>query len=133
MGFIWREYDTAKDGSLVYTYEIHTSYSMVLTGASFLHKAYLRMYTESLPYEVDKMVGDFVNCEDIAMNFLVSHHCRCSAPYKVYVDEFTVASYTGLSNQNSKHTEERSTCSTKFTYAFGRNPLISKSSDCMWY
>jgi len=45
---------------------------MVLTGAAFVHKYYLYLYTYHLPQAIRDKVDEYMNCEDIAMNFLVS-------------------------------------------------------------
>lgn len=46
--------------------------SMVLTGAAFFHKYYTYLYTYWLPQAIRDKVDEYMNCEDIAMNFLVS-------------------------------------------------------------
>ncbi len=46
--------------------------SMVLTGAAFIHKYYTYLYTYWLPQAIRDKVDEYMNCEDIAMNFLVS-------------------------------------------------------------
>lgn len=43
---------------------------------------YLYLYSQWLPQEVRDTVDKFMNCEDIAMNFLVSHITR-KPPLKV--------------------------------------------------
>ena len=50
--------------------------SMVLTGAAFFHKQYSYLYTYWQPQEVRDLVDEYLNCEDIALNFLVSHITR---------------------------------------------------------
>lgn len=47
--------------------------SMVLTGAAFLHKYWSYAYTNEMPSNVRDWVDDQMNCEDIAMNFLVAN------------------------------------------------------------
>merc|ERR1712200_347724 len=56
--------------------------SMVLTGAAFYHKYYSYIYTYTMDSAVKEMVDEFMNCEDLAMNFLVSHVTR-QPPVKV--------------------------------------------------
>ena len=56
--------------------------SMVLTGAAFFHKYYSYMYSHVMPQAIRDKVDEFMNCEDIAMNFLVSHVTR-QPPVKV--------------------------------------------------
>lgn len=47
--------------------------SMVLTGAAFMHKYWSYLYTTHLPSGVRNWVDYHMNCEDIAMNFLVAN------------------------------------------------------------
>lgn len=55
---------------------------MVLTGAAFIHKHYTYLYTHWLPQAIRDKVDEYMNCEDIAMNFLISHITR-KPPVKV--------------------------------------------------
>ena len=56
--------------------------SMVLTGAAFYHKYYSYVYSHAMDPAVRDMVDHFTNCEDLAMNFLISHMSR-APPIKV--------------------------------------------------
>ena len=56
--------------------------SMVLTGAAFYHKYYSYVYTHVMPAVIRETVDSFMNCEDLAMNFLISHMTR-KPPVKV--------------------------------------------------
>jgi len=56
--------------------------SMVLTGAAFIHKHYTYLYTHWLPQAIRDKVDEYMNCEDIAMNFLIAHLTR-KPPVKV--------------------------------------------------
>ncbi len=66
----------------VYTSKWGNEYSMVLTGAAFFHKYYSHLYSTALSADLRKMVDEKANCEDILMNFLVSHVIR-RPPIKV--------------------------------------------------
>lgn len=55
---------------------------MVLTGAAFVHRYYLWAYWRALPAAIRDYVDEYMNCEDIAMNFLVAHVTR-KPPVKV--------------------------------------------------
>ena len=55
---------------------------MVLTGAAFYHKYYSYVYTHVMPAVIRETVDSFMNCEDLAMNFLISHMTR-KPPVKV--------------------------------------------------
>jgi hypothetical protein len=54
-------------------YSCDCELSMVLTGAAFHHKIYSYLYTYEMSGLIRAKVDDLMNCEDIAMNFLVSH------------------------------------------------------------
>ncbi|VDI31064.1 alpha-1,4-N-acetylglucosaminyltransferase EXTL3 [Mytilus galloprovincialis] len=47
--------------------------SMVLTGAAFFHKYYACVYSYVMQSAIREFVDENLNCEDIAMNFLVSY------------------------------------------------------------
>lgn len=51
-------------------------------GAAFYHKYYNYLYSLVMPQAIRDKVDEFMNCEDIAMNFLVSHVTR-QPPVKV--------------------------------------------------
>ena len=58
---------------------------MVLTGAAFYHKYWHHLFTEAPSREakeVKQWVDDHMNCEDLAMNFLISNMTG-KAPIKV--------------------------------------------------
>lgn len=55
---------------------------MVLTGLAFYHKYWSYVYTTQLPGDIKSWVDTNMNCEDIAMNFLVSN-LTGKAPIKV--------------------------------------------------
>lgn len=57
---------------------------MVLTGAAFLHKYWSYLYTVTLPSNIKDWVDDNMNCEDIAMNFLVANTTN-KPPIKVSI------------------------------------------------
>lgn len=65
-----------------YTSKWTNYYSIVLTGAAFYHRYYNYVYSNWLPALLLKTVQQSSNCEDILMNFLVSHVTR-KAPIKV--------------------------------------------------
>ena len=55
---------------------------MVLTGAAIYHRYYHSLYTDWLGPLLHKTVDQSRNCEDILINFLVSHVTR-QPPIKV--------------------------------------------------
>eukprot|EP00617_Octactis_speculum_P016135 CAMPEP_0185761954 /NCGR_PEP_ID=MMETSP1174-20130828/20906_1 /TAXON_ID=35687 /ORGANISM="Dictyocha speculum, Strain CCMP1381" /LENGTH=149 /DNA_ID=CAMNT_0028443405 /DNA_START=22 /DNA_END=468 /DNA_ORIENTATION=- len=46
---------------------------MVLTKAAILHRDYLHLYTHTMPQAIRDYVDRHMNCEDVAMQFLVSN------------------------------------------------------------
>lgn len=55
------------------------------SGAAFFHKYYAYLYSYWMPQAIRDKVDEYMNCEDIAMNFLVSHITR-KPPVKVNID-----------------------------------------------
>ncbi|XP_065174420.1 exostosin-2-like [Sycon ciliatum] len=55
-----------------YTSQWGSELSMVLTGAAFHHKYYSYLYTYVMPKAIRHWVNKHMNCEDIAMNYLVA-------------------------------------------------------------
>ncbi|XP_049801082.1 exostosin-3-like isoform X1 [Schistocerca nitens] len=100
--------------------------SMVLTGAAFFHKYYSYLYTYWLPQAIRDKVDEYMNCEDIAMNFLVSHITR-KPPVKVgYRWEIgSCPKCIDSLSKTSSHYRERSKCINFFTEVFGYMPLVS--------
>ncbi|UXI22252.1 hypothetical protein NH340_JMT08195 [Sarcoptes scabiei] len=68
--------------SWIYDSEWKNKISLILTGAAFYHKYYNHLYTMVLPKEIRNWIDDNFNCEDIAMNFLISN-VTSKAPIKV--------------------------------------------------
>lgn len=66
----------------VYTSKWGNDYSMILTGAAFYHRYYNALFSKVLSPSLQNMVDSAGNCEDILMNFLVSHVTR-RPPIKV--------------------------------------------------
>ena len=67
----------ARYGDGIFYNSNHTcQLSMILTGAAFIHKSYFYAYTYNLPKVIHQKIDEIMNCEDIAMNFLVAHLTR---------------------------------------------------------
>ena len=77
VGFMPRVHFKSPSGKLIYRAWWHVwwigSYSIILTKAAFLHHQYFHAYTYQLPPEVHTFIDESRNCEDIAMQFLVSN------------------------------------------------------------
>lgn len=97
--------------------------SMILTGAAFLHKNYLSAYTHQMPSAIRDHVDSVQNCEDIAMNFLVSHLSR-KPPIKT-TSRWTLKCPTCSESlfKEDSHFNKRHECIRLFTKIYGYNPL----------
>ena len=80
----------------------------MLTGAAFYHKYYNYLYTEWLGPTMLKTVEQSNNCEDILMNFLVSHVTHQS-PIKVTQRKH-------YKEQSATRTFSRYRCTTKVVH-----------------
>lgn len=99
--------------------------SMVLTGAAFFHKYYTYLYTYSLPQAIRDKVDEYMNCEDIAMNFLVSHITR-KPPVKVTSRwTFRCPGCPISLSEDDTHFQERHRCINYFAQIFGYMPLLN--------
>ncbi|XP_055839540.1 exostosin-3 [Episyrphus balteatus] len=99
--------------------------SMVLTGAAFVHRYYLYLYSYYLPQAIRDKVDEYMNCEDIAMNFLVSHITR-KPPVKVTSRwTFRCPGCPVSLSEDDTHFQERHKCINFFTQVFGYTPLLN--------
>lgn len=99
--------------------------SMVLTGAAFFHKYYTYLYTYTLPQAIRDKVDEYMNCEDIAMNFLVSHITR-KPPVKVTSRwTFRCPGCPISLSEDDTHFQERHKCINFFSQIFGYMPLLN--------
>ncbi|XP_046809443.1 exostosin-1 [Lucilia cuprina] len=107
-----------------YTSKWTNYYSIVLTGAAFYHHYYNYLYTNWLSLLLLKTVQQSSNCEDILMNFLVSHVTR-KAPIKVTQRKGYKDRETGRSPWNDPdHFIQRQSCLNTFAAVFGYMPLV---------
>ncbi|KAJ1531647.1 hypothetical protein ONE63_000318 [Megalurothrips usitatus] len=118
-------WDDAK-GSWGYTSKWTNDYSMVLTGAAFYHRYYNYLYWHWLSPLLHKTVEQSQNCEDILMNFLVSHVTR-RPPIKVtqrkqYKDQPAGGARSPWNDPD--HFIQRQTCLNTFAAVFGYMPLL---------
>ncbi|XP_060537040.1 exostosin-1 [Cylas formicarius] len=109
-----------------YTSKWTNDYSIVLTGAAFYHRYYNYLYTEWLSPLLHKTVEQSQNCEDILMNFLVSHVTR-RPPIKVtqrkqYKEQSGAGSWSPWNDPD--HFIQRQTCLNTFAAVFGYMPLL---------
>ena len=107
-----------------YRYDIIDSgnYSMALTNAAFFHVSYLQIYTKHMPHIIRHKIDELMNCEDIAINFMVSFLSQCP-PLLVDSNIDVLRPEDGLSQAND-HYEERDWCLNYFSDLFGYMPLV---------
>lgn len=99
--------------------------SMVLTGVAFYHKFWSYMYTTGMPKSIKTWVDDHMNCEDIAMNFLVTNMTG-KAPIKVAPRKkfkCPECTNTEMLSSDLSHMMERSKCINTFAEMYGYMPL----------
>lgn len=101
--------------------------SMVLTGAAFHHKYWSYAYTNQMPVEIKDWVDEHMNCEDIAMNFLVANYTKKPpikvAPRKKF--KCPECTNTEMLSADINHMIERSACIDRFANIYGFMPLKS--------
>ncbi|XP_077565116.1 exostosin-3-like [Haemaphysalis longicornis] len=107
-----------------YSWSLSCELSMVLTGAAFLHKHYFYLYSYAMPQAIRDRVDEYMNCEDIAMNFLVSHITR-KPPLKVTSrHKFECPKCTASLSYDNSHCEKRHNCLNFFARVYGYTPLL---------
>uniref|UniRef100_A0AAQ4PA05 Exostosin-2 n=1 Tax=Gasterosteus aculeatus aculeatus TaxID=481459 RepID=A0AAQ4PA05_GASAC len=112
-------------GKWKYESEWTNEVSMVLTGAAFYHKYFSYVYTYKMPLDIKNWEYTHMNCEDIAMNFLVAN-ITGKAPIKVTPrKKFKCPECTAIDglSLDQTHMVERSECINKFASVFGTMPL----------
>ncbi|XP_052810735.1 exostosin-2-like [Mya arenaria] len=112
-------------GKWRYESEWTNAISMVLTGAAFYHKYFSYLYTHNMPGNIKAWVDDHMNCEDIAMNFLISN-ITGKAPIKVTPRKkfkCPECTNTEMLSADITHMVERSECINKFTDVYQAMPL----------
>ena len=88
------------------------------------------MFNESLPVGMRKLIRSLKNCEDIAMNLVVSRHCNCVAGVHVKSSQRirNIAPAGPKYNLYARpsHAPDRSKCLNLFRKFYGDLPLQSK-------
>ncbi|CAG0921307.1 unnamed protein product [Notodromas monacha] len=124
------------------------AFSLALTGGVFVHKYYLYLYAYNMSPEILNKNDDIINCEDIAMNYLVSHLTRLPpiwsdfstriyarfaelpnfASHNLQIDSNTTFACSGCKedglSQMSNHYQERELCVNYFAKIYGYMPLM---------
>ncbi|XP_077990253.1 exostosin-like 3 [Glandiceps talaboti] len=120
----YHAWDTNFNNAWLYNSNYSCELSMVLTGAAFFHKYYAYLYTYWMPQAIRDMVDEYINCEDLAMNFLVSHITR-KPPIKVTSRwTFRCPGCPQALSSDDSHFEERHRCMNFFTKVYGYMPLL---------
>ena len=100
---------------------------MVLTGAAFHHKYWNYMYTYNMPGDIKEWVDNHMNCEDIAMNFLIANTTNKPpikvAPRKKF--KCPECTFREMLSADLNHMAERSECINRFADIYGMMPLKS--------
>ena len=111
-----------------YTYELRSpstprAYSIMLTKLMFMSSEYLFAYTCLLPASVHQAVDERMNCEDIALNLMVSGMTGVppTAVMLKGLDDF--GTVTGISWKGG-HLDARSQCLTELIRLFGKDTLL---------
>jgi len=144
VGFVARKHVINDNGVLSYGgFELmpENVYSMVLTGAAFVHQSYMEQYLNELPNSVHRLVDDKQNCEDIAFNMLVAKKTE-NPPIFVQplnfknLDSETESPYKGLWHRWN-HSIIRSQCLNSLVKIFGNLHLryntlkVVQTKDCL--
>ncbi|CAG5017817.1 unnamed protein product [Parnassius apollo] len=121
----YHAWDLNFNNGFLYNSNYSCELSMVLTGAAFVHRYYLWAYWRALPAAVRDYVDQYMNCEDIAMNFLVAHITR-KPPVKVTSRwTFRCPGCPVTLSADETHFHERHKCIQFFSQVMGYTPLLS--------
>ncbi|XP_033727829.1 LOW QUALITY PROTEIN: exostosin-1a-like [Pecten maximus] len=103
-------------------------YSMILTGAAIYHRYYNFLYTNFLSSAFTEIVDQSQNCEDILLNFLVSHVTKLPpikvTHRKVYKESMLASSSKSSPWLQVDHFMQRKLCVDNFVKLFGYMPLV---------
>ena len=120
-----KQWSSNNKQGFLYQSEWSNDISMVLTGVAFYHKIYNYLFTYKMPKGIVRYIDKRMNCEDIAMNFLIANLTRKS-PIKVTTRKRFIcpqcSSNESLWSETS-HFLKRSECLVEFTKYFGHMPL----------
>ncbi|CAK1599869.1 unnamed protein product [Parnassius mnemosyne] len=121
----YHAWDLNFNNGFLYNSNYSCELSMVLTGAAFVHRYFLWAYWRALPAAVRDYVDHYMNCEDIAMNFLVAHITR-KPPVKVTSRwTFRCPGCPVTLSADETHFHERHKCIQFFSQVMGYTPLLS--------
>jgi glucuronyl/N-acetylglucosaminyl transferase EXT1/glucuronyl/N-acetylglucosaminyl transferase EXT2 len=124
---LWPRAHGTEEGSGKYISEPRFAYSMVLTKFMVLDADYLSQYTLSMPRAIQNYVRTKRNCEDIAINMLVSN--ATGLPPVYITDDYKVdyGAKRGIYTRNG-HMASRHACVQDMSAYFRPNVLVNTSS-----
>jgi hypothetical protein len=134
VGFVPRIHIRGSDNKLSYRCWLavwyYGHYSIILTKAALLHHNYFDAYTVTMPKSIRDMVDRNRNCEDIAMQFLISNMTHLPPIYvKGHLDDLGVTN--GISTSTNfvvaQHMDDRSVCLNELVQIYGMNPLVTSN------
>ena len=127
VGLFPRTHDLLYEGGpLKYVSNPRVDYSMVLTKFMVLHSSYLAAYFSQSMRGVRDLVRETSNCEDIAMNALVTNSTGLAPVYLRVPNKIDYGSTGGL-YKRPHHEEQRHECMNRMCYAFGGCPFVKSS------
>jgi hypothetical protein len=103
------------------------AYSIMLTKAAFLHHNYFDLYTNHMPKTIHQFIDHGMNCEDIAMQYLVTNHTSLPPVYvKGHISDLGVLGGISTSRNivTAAHMDARSNCLNQLSTLFGKTPLV---------
>lgn len=107
---------------LIRSPELPRQYSIILTKFMFMSSEYLFDYTCLLPLAVHRYIDERSNCEDIAMNMLVTG-MTTAKPVAVMMGVEDFGTTSGISGK-AGHLPSRSQCMNDLIQIFGRDTLL---------
>ena len=100
-------------------------FSLALVGIAWIPRFYLELYNTDMNLQIHQMreiVREKNNCDDIALNFIVSYFFPEFVPVAIEGDMRMNSPLSSQSNSKN-HYIYRSECLYRFTHIFGFNPL----------
>ncbi|GAA5845270.1 hypothetical protein JCM9279_004826 [Rhodotorula babjevae] len=126
-GFFPRIHGRKEDGTIFYEMAgVHHKYDIILTKGMMINANFLHAYTCVLPPEIHRYVDFGKNCEDIAMNMMVSG-LTGAAPVCVHDEEVLDFGTSKGISISAAFTMRRDTCTSDLIDLFGRDTLVSST------
>ena len=122
---LWpRGHEVDVKGQYRYTSRPLHSFSMVLTKFMVLNSRYLELYTNEALQNIRDYIDSVHNCEDIAMNYLVSATTQLPP---LYVHDGRKVDFGGKSGIYTRtgHSESRNTCVSDISKMMGDIQLVT--------